>query len=296
MTELFPLSILSYPQIDPVFLQIGPLELRWYGLAYVAGILLGWLYGRRLASNPHLWPNGVSPLTAIDIDDFILWITGGIVVGGRLGSVLFYDLPRYLADPLEIFRVWDGGMSFHGGLIGVTLAIIAFAWKRRLPLFSLIDVVAASVPFGLFFGRIANFVNGELWGAPSDAPWAMVFPTGGPVPRHPSQLYEALLEGVVLFLILRLLTHRFKMLSRPRFVGSAFVGLYAVARIAVEFFRMPDAQVGYLYGTDWFTRGMELSIPMLLIAVWGIATAKPRAYAPRPLADGEPSRSKQAEP
>ncbi|SJZ95179.1 prolipoprotein diacylglyceryl transferase [Consotaella salsifontis] len=278
-------AILAYPEIDPVFLQIGPLALRWYGLAYVAGILLGWFYGRHLASNPRLWPGGVSPITAEDIDDFILWITLGIILGGRLGSVLFYDLPRYVEDPLAIFQVWQGGMSFHGGLIGVVLAMLLFTYRKRLPLFSLIDIVAASVPFGLFFGRIANFINGELWGAPSEVPWAMVFPTGGPFPRHPSQLYEALLEGVVLFLVLRLLTHHFKALSRPRLVGSVFLGLYGCFRIFVEFFRMPDPQLGYLYG-GWLTMGMVLSTPMLLIALWGILTAKPRSYAPKDGAAG----------
>jgi phosphatidylglycerol---prolipoprotein diacylglyceryl transferase len=279
------LALLSYPNIDPVFLRIGPIALHWYGLAYVAGIVCGWLYGRALVGNPKLWPGGVSPITREQIDDFILWITLGIVLGGRLGSILFYDFDRYLANPLAVFAVWDGGMAFHGGLIGVVVAMIGFAWKHRVPVFSLIDVVAASVPFGLFFGRIANFVNGELWGAPTDVAWAMVFPTGGDVPRHPSQLYEAALEGVVLWIVLRVLTHRFKLLGRPRCVGAAFIGLYGAMRIFVEFFRMPDAQLGYLYGTDWFTRGMELSIPMLLVALWGIATARPRSYA------GEPART-----
>ncbi|WP_152046042.1 prolipoprotein diacylglyceryl transferase [Aureimonas psammosilenae] len=272
-------GLLTYPQIDPVFLQIGPVALHWYGLAYVAGILCGWLYGRHLVSNKRLWPNGVSPITPENIDDFIVWITFGIILGGRIGSVLFYDFDRYLANPLAIFAVWEGGMSFHGGLVGVVVAMIGFAWKSRVPLFSLIDVVAASVPFGLFFGRVANFVNGELWGAPTNVPWAMIFPTGGEIPRHPSQLYEALLEGIVLWLILRVATHHFKMFKRPRFVGALFIGLYGAMRIFVEFFRMPDAQLGYLYGTDWFTRGMELSVPMLLVAAWGLATAKPRAYA-----------------
>ncbi len=278
-------ALLVYPSIDPVFLRLGPLELHWYGLSYVAGILCGWLYGRHLVGTASLWPNGASPITREEIDDFILWITLGIVVGGRLGSVLFYDLDRYLADPLAILAVQDGGMSFHGGLIGVVVAIAGFCRKHRVPLFSLLDVVAASVPFGLLFGRLANFVNGELWGAPTAVPWAMVFPTGGDVPRHPSQLYEAALEGVVLWLLLRLLTHRFKLLGRPRLVGAAFIGLYGGMRIFVEFFRMPDAKLGYLYGTDWFTRGMELSIPMLVVAVWGLATARRRAYAARAPAD-----------
>jgi phosphatidylglycerol:prolipoprotein diacylglycerol transferase len=189
-----------------------------------------------------------------------------------------------------MLRIWEGGMSFHGGLIGVVVAMALFAWRHRVPLWSLIDVVAASVPFGLFFGRIANFINGELWGAPTNVAWAMVFPTGGPEPRHPSQLYEAALEGIVLFLVLRLLTHHYKMLRRPRFVGSVFLGLYALARIAVEFVRMPDAQIGYLLG-GWLTMGMVLSLPMIAIALWGIATARETVYVPRePASEPEAGR------
>lgn len=278
MTSFPAFGLLAYPRIDPVFLQIGPVALHWYGLAYVAGILCGWLYGRHLVMKASLWPNGVSPITAEQIDDFILWITAGIILGGRLGSVLFYDFQRYLKDPLDIFAVWEGGMSFHGGLIGVVLAIAGFTWKNRVPILSLIDVVAASVPFGLFFGRVANFINDELWGAPTHMPWAMIFPNGGDIPRHPSQLYEALLEGVVLWLVLRVLTHRFGMLGRPRFVGSVFIALYGAMRIFVEFFRIPDVQLGYLYG-GWLTMGMVLSTPMLLVAAWGLLTAKPKIYA-----------------
>ncbi|WP_102959241.1 prolipoprotein diacylglyceryl transferase [Mangrovicella endophytica] len=278
MLPIATLGILTYPSIDPVLIHLGPIAVRWYGLAYVAGILCGWLYGRALVGNPRLWPGGVSPIKETDIDDFILWITGGIILGGRLGSILFYDFPRYVDDPWAALRVWEGGMSFHGGLVGVVIAIIIFCAQYRVPLFSLIDVVAASVPFGLFFGRIANFINGELWGAPSDVPWAMVFPTGGPEPRHPSQLYEALMEGVILWLVLRILTHHFKMLRKPRFVGAVFIGGYGIARILVEFVRIPDVQLGYLYG-GWLTMGMVLSMPMLLVAAWGIITAKPRSYA-----------------
>ncbi|WP_062013191.1 prolipoprotein diacylglyceryl transferase [Aureimonas sp. AU4] len=284
--NLLPLGVLAYPAIDPVFLQIGPIALRWYGLAYVAGILCGWLYGRHLAGTPRLWPNGVSPITREDIDDFIVWITLGIVIGGRLGSIIFYDFARVQADPLSALRVWEGGMSFHGGLIGVVVAMILFCRSHKVPLFSLIDVVAASVPFGLFFGRIANFINGELWGAPTSVPWAMVFPTGGPEPRHPSQLYEAGLEGIVLFLVLRVMTHRFGSLGKPRLTGGVFILGYGLARIFVEFFRMPDVQLGYLLGTSWLTMGMVLSVPMLLVGLWGIATARPRAHAPRPAPAG----------
>ncbi len=284
MIDTAVLGVLAYPAIDPVFLQIGPIALRWYGLAYVCGILCGWLYGRHLVGTPRLWPGGVSPITKTDIDDFIVWITLGIVLGGRIGSILFYDFARIVEDPLSALRIWEGGMSFHGGLIGVTIAMILFCRTHKVPLFSLIDIVAASVPFGLFFGRIANFINGELWGAPSTVPWAMVFPSGGPEPRHPSQLYEAALEGIVLFLVLRLLTHHFKMLGRPRFVGGAFIFLYGCARIAVEFVRVPDIQLGYLLGTGWLTMGMVLSLPMLAVGLWAFATARPRAYEPKPTA------------
>ncbi|HEY9056404.1 MAG TPA: prolipoprotein diacylglyceryl transferase [Aurantimonas sp.] len=281
MLSLPTLGVLTFPQIDPVFLDLGPIQLRWYGLSYVAGILCGWLYGRYLAGNSKLWPNGISPITKLQIDDMILYLTLGIVVGGRLGSVFFYDFERYAADPLAILRVWEGGMAFHGGLIGVVVALLIFCRVHKVPVWSLIDVVAASVPFGLFFGRIANFINGELWGAPTSVAWAMVFPDApDALPRHPSQLYEAALEGVVLWLILRIATHHFKMLGRPRFVGGLFLFGYGCARIFVEFFRMPDVQLGYLYG-GWLTMGMVLSIPMLLIGIWGMVTAKPRAYEPR---------------
>ncbi|MEX6505747.1 prolipoprotein diacylglyceryl transferase [Jiella sp. M17.18] len=282
MLSLQTLGLLTYPQIDPVFLDLGFVQLRWYGLAYVAGILCGWLYARYLVGNRRLWPNGVSPITKLEIDDFILYITLGIVLGGRLGSVFFYDFPRYEANPLAVFYVWEGGMSFHGGLIGVTIAMLLFCRVRNVPFWSLIDVVAAAVPFGLFFGRIANFINGELWGAPSNVPWAMVFPDAGPLPRHPSQLYEAALEGIVLWIILRIATHGFKMFKRPRFTAGLFIFFYGCARIFAEFFRMPDVQLGYLYG-GWVTMGMVLSFPMLLVGIWAMATAKRRVYEPKAL-------------
>ena len=288
MSALASLSVLAYPNIDPVFLQIGPIALRWYGLAYVAGILCGWGYGRYLVGAARLWPNGVSPITKTDIDDFVLWITGGILIGGRLGSILFYSFERIRADPFEALRIWDGGMSFHGGLAGVVIAILLFARRHRVPLLSLIDVVAASVPFGLFFGRIANFINGELWGAPTDVPWAMVFPKAGDVPRHPSQLYEAALEGIALWLLLRLLTHTFKAFGRPRLTGGVFLLGYAAARIFVEFYRLPDADIGYLYG-GWLTMGMVLSVPMVLVGLWAVFTARPKTYGPRMAPEGSPA-------
>ena len=287
MLTLPTLGVLTYPRIDPVFLDLGFIQFRWYGLAYVAGILCGWLYGRYLAGNSRLWPNGVSPITKTNIDDFILYITLGIVLGGRLGSVFFYDFDRYSAAPLDVFKVWDGGMSFHGGLIGVVIAIALFCYQYKVPLFSMIDIVAASVPFGLFFGRIANFINGELWGAPTSVPWAMIFPTApDDLPRHPSQLYEAALEGILLWLILRIATHHFKMFKRPRFTGGLFIFFYGCARIFVEFFRVPDVQLGYL-AFGWVTMGMVLSVPMLVAGIWAMAGAKPRSYAPLAAAQAE---------
>jgi phosphatidylglycerol:prolipoprotein diacylglycerol transferase len=235
-----PQLAIAFPAIDPVIVQLGPVAIRWYSMAYIAGIVLGWLYAKRICGNERLWGNKPAPVTAADLDDFLLWATIGIVLGGRLGFVLFYDLPVYLADPAQIFADWRGGMSFHGGLIGTTIAMFAFAWRRGIPVWSLIDIVSAVVPIGLFFGRIANFINSELWGRPTDLPWGVVFPTGGALPRHPSQLYEAALEGIVLFLVLRFCTHRLLRLRTPRFVTGVFIAGYGVARTIVEFFREPD--------------------------------------------------------
>ncbi len=267
-------ALLPYPQIDPVIFRIGPLAIHWYGVAYIVGILLGWLYARSLVRNASLWPHGKAPMTPADLDDFLFWAAIGIVVGGRTGYVLFYDLDPVLQHPLRAFEIWNGGMSFHGGLLGTTLAIVLFARTRQINVWMLFDVIAPCVPIGLFFGRIANFINDELWGRISDVPWAMIFPTGGPFPRHPSQLYEAGLEGILLFLVLRVLTHRFHTLRRPRFTCGAFVAGYACCRIFAEFFREPDPQLGYLYG-GWLTMGMVLSVPMLLVGVWAMASARP---------------------
>lgn len=284
MSTLPFLGVLAYPNIDPIAVQLGPLAIRWYGLAYVAGILCGWLSGRYLAGNAKLWPGAVSPISKDDVDDYILWITGGIVIGGRLGSIIFYDFDTWLSDPVSLFRVWEGGMSFHGGLIGVVIATLLFARQRKVPLWSFGDMVAASVPFGLFFGRLANFVNAELYGAPSNVAWAMVFPGAGPEPRHPSQLYQAGLEGIALFVILYLAIHRFDALHRPRLTIGLFLVFYAAARIFSEFFRLPDAHIGYLLDTSWLTMGMVLSVPMAVLGALCIASAKPRAAPPSPSA------------
>jgi phosphatidylglycerol---prolipoprotein diacylglyceryl transferase len=255
-------AIIPYPAINPILISIGPFAVRWYALAYIVGIIAGWFYARALVASERLW-GGPAPLTVLDFDDFVIWITLGIILGGRTGYVLFYNLPLYAAHPLQIFELWTGGMSFHGGVIGCATAIVLFALRRRIPVLSLADVTAGVAPIGLFLGRLANFINGELWGRPTDVPWAMIFPSGGPVPRHPSQLYEAALEGVVLFIVLGLLM-RFGALKRPGVVTGAFLCGYAAARTTCEFFREPDVQLGFLWGSGWLTMGMLLCVPLFL--------------------------------
>jgi phosphatidylglycerol---prolipoprotein diacylglyceryl transferase len=273
---VLPLAALPFPDIDPVIVRIGPLAIHWYGVAYVIGILFGWWYAKRLVADPSLWPEGVKPMKPEDIDDLLVWAALGIVLGGRVGYILFYDFSRYLANPLDIFAIWQGGMSFHGGFLGTTLAMILFARSRGIKVWSLFDVIAAGVPVALGLVRLTNFINSELWGKVTDVPWAFEFPNGGPLPRHPSQLYEAALEGLVLFLVLRLLTHWFLKLKMPGFVAGAFVASYALSRIFVEFFREPDQQLGYLFG-GWLTMGMVLSTPMLLVGVWAMWRARSQA-------------------
>ena len=266
MIETFQhLAVMPFP-------DIGPLSIKWYGLAYVAGILLGWFYARKIVTTPRLWRNGEPAMKLIDIDDFVFWAAIGIVLGGRLGYVLVYNLPATLADPLSVFRVWDGGMSFHGGFAGTVLAMILFARNRSIAVWSLFDVVAAVCVTGLFFGRIANFINGELWGKVSFLPWAVIFPRQE-FPRHPSQLYEAGLEGLLTGLILAYLIFAKGKLKSPGFIAGAFVALYALSRITVEFVREPDIQIGYLLNTNWLTMGMVLSIPMLLLGLWAMRRA-----------------------
>lgn len=269
------LSLISYPEIDPVLFSIGPVAVHWYGLAYVVGILLGWQYGRMIVRRDHLWPHNKAPLSLLDFDDFLMWAALGIVAGGRIGYILFYDLGAVIANPIRALEIWNGGMSFHGGFLGVFLAMILFARARNIPVFSLFDLVCTVVPVGLFFGRVANFVNGELWGRTTDVAWAMVFPTGGPAPRHPSQLYEAGLEGILLLALLAFLVFAMKKLKTPGFVAGAFVAGYGLSRIAVEFVREPDPQLGFLFG-GWLTMGMLLSLPMLALGLWAMMTAQTR--------------------
>jgi phosphatidylglycerol:prolipoprotein diacylglycerol transferase len=270
--------VLPFPAIDPVLIEIGPFAIRWYALAYIAGIFIGWWYAKRLVANAKLWSPSLAPMKPVDIDDVVIWASLGIILGGRIGYVLFYDLKLFASDPLQIFAVWNGGMSFHGGFLGTILAMVLFARSRGIPAWCLIDVIAAAVPFGLFFGRLANFINGELFGRASDAPWAMVFPMGGDIPRHPSQLYEAGLEGIVFFLVLRLFTHGYKRLRYPSFISGVFCIGYGMARVFVEFFREPDIQIGYLAGG--LTMGMMLSLPMIAYGIYLIITASRRAPLP----------------
>lgn len=292
---------LTFPDLDPIAwdfgtlnlfgITIGPLQLRWYALAYIAGLLLGWLYIQRLVKKEALWAPGKPPMKPVDADDLLFWATLGVIIGGRLGYVLFYMLPdpnsvaRIAADPLTIIRIWDGGMAFHGGLIGVALALWWFAASRKASLLSVGDAAAAATPIGLFFGRLANFVNGELYGRETDAPWGMVFCNdtiraanggvcpAGLSPRHPSQLYEAALEGLVLFIVLRLATHRFKALGKPGMTVGLFLLGYGLIRASLEFVRNPDAHMPEAL-RGYVTMGLLLSVPMIIIGAWLVARAQ----------------------
>ncbi len=261
---------MNLAQIDPVALSIGSLQLRWYGLMYLAGFGLGWMLGRWRASRPG------SGWTGPDVDDLLTCVMIGIILGGRLGYVLFYDLPVYINDPMEIMRIWNGGMSFHGGLLGVLGAFWYFARTRGRTFLEVSDFIAPLIPQGLFFGRLGNFINGELWGKVSDVPWAIVFPGAGPLPRHPSQLYEAALEGLLLFIMVWVFSRK------PRKVGAVsglFAFGYGVFRFAVEFVRMPDVQLGYL-AFGWLTMGQLLCVPLILAGAWLLCRKAP-VLAPR---------------
>jgi phosphatidylglycerol---prolipoprotein diacylglyceryl transferase len=276
-----PLLALPFPAIDPVLISIGPFDVRWYALSYIVGIFLGWWYAKRIVRNTALWGPAGPPMKPTDIDDFVVWATLGIILGGRIGYVLVYDPLRFLENPAEIFALWHGGMSFHGGFLGMILAMALFARSREIPVWSFIDVIATGVPIAIFLVRLANFGNGELFGRFSDAPWAMVFPDGGEIPRHPSQLYEAALEGIVLFLVIRFVTHRLRRLPTTGFVSGVFCAGYGVARTFSEFFREPDIQVGYL--TGGLTMGMLLSIPMIIFGIGLIVWSTRRHPASAPV-------------
>ena len=257
-----PFLLITFPVFDPIAISIGPFAIRWYALAYIAGIVLGWIYARSLLKNERLW-DGPPPLSLAQLDDFILWVTIGIIVGGRTGYVLFYNLPFFIQHPAEIFELWKGGMSFHGGFMGCVVAVMWFARVNGISILSLGDITTAVAPIGLFLGRLANFINSELWGRAADPslPWAIIFPNGGPVPRHPSQLYEAGLEGILLFTILAVMI-RLGALKRPGLILGSFIAIYGLARIIGEHFREPDPQLGFLWGG--LTMGMLLSVPMVI--------------------------------
>lgn len=272
-----PFLVLDFPAFDPVIVSIGPFAIRWYALAYIFGILLGWLYARVIIRNETLW-GGKAPMTVADFDDFIVWVTLGIILGGRIGYVLFYNPAYFVAHPGEILQLWNGGMSFHGGFAGCVIAVILFAWRRNIPVLSLGDITCAAGPIGLCLGRVANFINGELWGRPADLPWAMVFPNGGPLPRHPSQLYEAALEGLVLMLVL-MFAVRAGALKRPGLITGIFAIGYALARSFCEMFREPDPQLGFLFGG--LTMGMLLSVPLFFAGLGFAAYALKQGPARR---------------
>ncbi len=274
-----------FPEFDPVIFNIGPLPLRWYALAYVLGIVLGWWYAAQLAKRERLWAPRKPPVTALQLDDLVLWITVGIILGGRFGYALFYRPELYgqlftgdgWGERLELFQLWTGGMSFHGGFLGVVIGLSIYGLKHRLNLLSLGDLIAPVVPIGLLFGRLANFINGELWGRPTDVPWAIRFCNdrilqtygacpAGDIPRHPSQLYEAGLEGLVLLIVLSLAIWKFRMLKRPGFVMGLFLAGYGTARALLENTRQPDQGLENL--PLGLTMGMYLSIPMVLVGLW----------------------------
>jgi phosphatidylglycerol---prolipoprotein diacylglyceryl transferase len=258
-----PFLTIAFPNIDPVAISIGPFAIRWYALAYIVGIVLGWLYARALVRSEKPW-GGPAQITTPQLDDFILWVTLGIIIGGRTGYVLFYNPAFFIQHPAAIFKLWEGGMSFHGGFLGCVAAVMLFALKNNISILSLGDLTTAVAPIGIFLGRIANFIKGELWGREADAsvPWRMIFPDD-PLHlfRHPSQLYEAALEGLLLFAVLAVMV-RMGALKRPGLILGSFIAVYALARIASEFFREPDQQLGFLWGG--LTMGMLLSVPMIL--------------------------------
>jgi len=271
------LMAIAFPFTDPVAIHLGPLSIRWYGLAYMAGLLLGWLYMRRLCQEERLW-GGPSPIKPYQADDFLFWATLGTVLGGRLGFFLFYEPGMLLKHPLQFFQIWQGGMAFHGGLLGVGLAVWLFARRQHILVRSLMDLSAAVVPFGLFFGRIANFINGEIYGRLTDVPWAVEFPPrlllkgDLPGPRHPTQLYEALLEGVVMLFLLRFFTHNRRAFLSPGLTAGIFLMAYGVFRVFAEYFKEWDT--AQFFTTSYFSEGMVYSLPMIALGIYLAASAK----------------------
>jgi phosphatidylglycerol---prolipoprotein diacylglyceryl transferase len=260
------LAVIPFPDIDPVIVHLGPFAVRWYALAYIAGLLFAMWYMKRLVSTPRLWAGGVPSASPEQIDNMFLWALAGVVLGGRVGYLMFYGWEKVAADPLYVFRTWEGGMSFHGGFFGVILMTFIYARLQGLRLDRLLDLGAASTAVGLGLGRLANFINGELYGRETYLPWAFVFPndlTG--LPRHPSQLYEFFLEGVVLFTVINYAVYRYRILTKPGRAAGLYALIYGLSRILVEFVREPDAQLGYFGG--FVTMGMILSLPLLAIGI-----------------------------
>jgi phosphatidylglycerol:prolipoprotein diacylglycerol transferase len=260
---------LAFPDFDPVALRLGPLAIRWYALSYIVALTVGWRYLRWLAARSQ------AKISALEIDDFLVWATLGVVLGGRLGYVLFYKPGYYFNDPLQIAILWHGGMSFHGGALGVIIALLLYCRRHNLRVLVFGDLLCCVVPLGPLFVRLANFVNGELYGRPADLPWAMVFPGGGPLPRHPSQLYEAGLEGAVLLILMHLAWRRPALRNKRGFLSGLFLCGYAVARMIAEFFRQPDEFLGFLWGGA--TLGQLLSLPLLVAGMILMLRAKPDA-------------------
>lgn len=258
--------MLKFPQIDPVLIHLGPVAVHWYGIAYVVSLLLGWRYAVWLARRY------APTITKVHIDDFMMWALAGIIVGGRLGHILFFEPSRYLNNPLEIFMTWKGGMSFHGGMMGVTLATLLYCRKTGIPTLRFADILAAITPIGLFLGRLANFINGELFGRVTDVPWAMAFPHGGPLPRHPSQIYEAVLEGLLLLALLHVGWRTPALRNHPGCLTGLFLCGYGIARFLVEFVREPDAFY-ILFGLH-LTTGQWLSLPMVIAGICFLICAK----------------------
>jgi len=247
--------MLSYPQIDPVIVALGPVKIHWYGMMYLLGFAAVWLLGKERAKRPY------SPISPEALEDLVYFGALGVILGGRIGYILFYHFGLFLENPLVLFKIWQGGMSFHGGMLGVFVAMHFFGKKHHCSMLQLTDIIAPLCPIGLGLGRLGNFINGELWGRTTDVAWGMVFPTGGALPRHPSQLYEAGLEGILLFAILWIYTQKQRPVAAPT---GLVLFVYGCFRFFVEFYRMPDAHLGYL-ALDWVTMGQILSLPMIVI-------------------------------
>jgi phosphatidylglycerol---prolipoprotein diacylglyceryl transferase len=267
-----PTLVLPFPTINPVLVQWGPLAIRWYALAYISGLVLGWALIRRVVSDDRYWDGAARP-SADSIDDLLVYCAFGVIIGGRLGNVLFYDPQYYLSNPIEILKIWQGGMAFHGGLIGALIGMLLFARRYRAPPLTVLDLCSLAAPIGIFFGRIANFIRPELWGRPTDAPWAVVFPGTDGLPRHPSQIYEALLEGLLAFVILFTLA-QFGALRRPGVITGVFAVVYGAARIFCEFYREPDPRLEDL--GRGLTMGMVLSLPLVVAGLAVLASSVSR--------------------